>query len=156
MDATGGCNSSGCLRVTRPGVSSVDQPHEQKNVMRQPIHVKLYPPHKPRREAAFATSVCKTPDEVIRQHLVGDRRISLFRAALWARNTSCLFATQCRPRYFQSREKIQESRQRERMEDYRVCSRLPTLLSAFVWALQHFSFTFRSALDSLILFFPYK
>lgn len=43
----------------------------------QPIHVKMYPPHKHTKEAAFPTSVCQTPDEVVRQYLVEDRRISL-------------------------------------------------------------------------------
>lgn len=70
MDATGGCNCSGCSKVAGPGVSSADQPPEQKNVMRQPIHVKMCPPHRHTREAAFPTSVCKAPDEVVRQYLV--------------------------------------------------------------------------------------
>lgn len=147
MDATGGCNCSGCLRVTRPRVSSVDETaHTCEAVSASQTHERGH----------VSPSMCKTPDEVIRQYLVEDRRISSFRAALWARNTSCPFPTQCPSQYFQFRKKIQESRQRERMEDYRVCSRLPTLLSAFAGALQHFSFTFRSAVDSLILFFPYK
>lgn len=107
----------------------VDYSDEQNNVMRQPMHVKMHRT----KEAALPTRSPKTPDEVVRQYLVENRQISSFRAPLWARKTSCPFVTQSHSRYFQFREKIQESRRRERTQGFRrfVCSRLPTLLSAF-------------------------